>query len=312
MKQVTVVIPVYNEAESIEEHLRTIMAHASKAVEAEIRCLVVDDGSTDQTAQILAGLSQTMPGLHFFSLTRNFGKEAAILAGLEHAEGDAVVVMDSDLQHPPELLQTMIALWLEGVQVVEACKSSRGGEGLDRRLLARSFYSLFGLMTTMDLKGLSDYKLMDASVVRQYCAMPERKRFFRGLIHWMGCSSARVYFEVPRRTQGRTGWTTMKLLRLSVDALTSFSSAPLYLVNVLALISLVLGVVIGGLALYDKLTGQAVSGFTTVILLILLIGGFTMFGLGLIGIYVAQIFDEVKRRPHYVLKRTSGPSGGGE
>ncbi len=301
MKSVNIVIPVYNEGQTLFKLLQAIRREVQVLTEIEFIFIVVNDGSTDDTFDFLDEYCRCNADTKFISLTRNFGKEAAIMAGLEYSEGEAVIVMDADLQHPPELIPRMIELWNQNMDVVEACKSRRGKETLSRRFLAGSFYRLFELLAERDLKDHSDFKLLDRKVVNAYVSLPERNRFFRGLIPWFGFSSARIYFDVPDRSNGGTRWSSLTLFRLSINALTGFSSAPLYLINILGVVCLLLSLLIGGVAIYDKFTGQAVSGFTTVILLILLIGSFIMFGLGLIGVYLGQIFKEIKKRPIYIV-----------
>mgnify|MGYP006296042531 CR=1 FL=1 len=301
MSTLTIIVPVYNEGRKLAGNLGRIMEVVSGVQEVQFEYIVVNDGSTDDTVEQVQSMSHNHPEIGIISLTRNFGKEAAILAGLRHAQGEAAIVMDSDLQHPPELIPQMIRLWQEGMQVVEACKSYRGRESWNKKLSAGGFYWIFDLLVSRDLKNHSDFKLLDRKVIDAYLALPERRRFFRGLISWLGFPSAQIFFEVPDREHGHSGWSSLNLLRLSVDALTGFTSAPLYLINILGGLCLLLGAVVGGIALYDKVTGQAVSGFTTVILLILIIGGCIMIGLGLIGIYIGQIFKEVKHRPVYVV-----------
>lgn len=300
MKSVTVVVPLYNEGEAITRNLPVIVA-ALEAIESfDIRLLLVDDGSTDGSSAWLR--QQCEPDwLELLTLTRNFGKEAAIQAGLQHAGGDAVIVMDSDLQHPPQLIPKMLALWLEGIEIVDARKASRGDEPRLSAFFASAFYRVFGLLAQMDIRGHSDFKLLDRKVVDAYCALPERKRFFRGLIAWMGFSSAQLYFDVQERAHGASAWPRIKLFRYSVDALTGFSTGPLHLITLLGVLTFVFSVILGGIALYDKMTGVAVSGFTTVILIILIIGSCIMAGLGLIGVYLEQIFIEVKNRPIYLV-----------
>ena len=301
MSTITIVIPVYNEGQELAANLDRIMEAVAFFPGVQFRYLLVNDGSRDDTVQRVQAKVDEHSELELISLTRNFGKEAAIVAGLDYAQGDAAIIMDSDLQHPPELIPQMVRLWQEGMQVVEACKSYRGREPWTRKLSAGGFYWMFALLVSNDLKNHSDFKLLDRKVIDAYLALPERRRFFRGLISWLGFPSAQVFFEVPDREQGSSGWSNLNLLRLSIDALTGFTSAPLYLINILGGLCLFLGAVVGSIALYDKFTGQAVSGFTTVILLILIIGGCIMIGLGLIGIYIGQIFKEVKNRPVYVV-----------
>ena len=301
MKTVTLIIPVFNEATALEQHLPVIFNTLAPLTTVIWQVLLIDDGSTDNTLEKLKILSSQYDNLQFLSLNRNFGKEAAILAGLMHSHSDAVIVMDSDLQHPPALIPQMLALWQQGIQVVEAYKVSRGKESWGSKLLVQGFYRMFRLLAEIDITNHSDFKLLDKQVVEVYCQLPEKKRFFRGMIHWLGFSSAQLPFSVPAREYGTTAWSKLKLLRFSFHALTSFSSLPLQLITLFGIFCFFLSFIIGGIALYHKVAGVAVSGFTTVILLILLIGSLLMFALGLIGVYIAQIYDEIKSRPIYLI-----------
>ena len=301
MKTITLIIPVFNEATALEQHLPVIFNTIAAVTAVRWQVLLIDDGSTDNTLEQLKILSSHYKNLQFLSLNRNFGKEAAILAGLMHSQSDAVIVMDSDLQHPPALIPQMVLLWQQGIQVVEAYKVSRGEESWWSKLLVHGFYRTFRLLAEIDITNHSDFKLLDKQVVEVYCQLPEKKRFFRGMIHWMGFASAQLPFSVPARQHGTTAWSKFKLLRFSFHALTSFSSLPLQLITLFGIFCFFLSMSIGGIALYHKVAGVAVSGFTTVILLILLIGSLLMFALGLIGVYIAQIYDEIKSRPIYLI-----------
>lgn len=300
---ITIVIPVYNEGEAIQHNLPIILTELEKIDSTEFQLLIVDDGSVDNTAAIVKDFCEQNKNIELISLNRNFGKEAAVHAGLDYSHGDAVIVMDSDLQHPPNLIQKMVTLWQEGIDVVEACKSTRGKESLISRGLAEGFYLLFYYLTKLDIKNKSDFKLLDRVVVDAYCDLPERKRFFRGIVSWMGFTSAKLFFDVPERQYGESRWPRLKLLQYSISSMTSFTSAPLHLVTLLGFACFFVGFIIGGVALYDKFTGNAVSGFTTVILLILFVGSIIMVSLGQIGIYIEQIFNEVKNRPAYIINR---------
>ncbi len=301
-KSITLVIPTFNEAQGIAHHLGIVLQQLDALANYRWRVLLVDDGSQDHTAETISALCAQHDSLELLCLTRNFGKEAALLAGLQEAvrlpDCNAVILMDSDLQHPPQLLPQMLALWEAQVEVVEAYKQHRGNNTLSN-LFANSFYALFYYLSRIDLKNHSDFKLLDRKVAEAYVAMPERARFFRGLIGWMGFSSAQIPFAVPPRQYGQSSWSVWQLAKLSINAITSFSTAPLHIMTVLGVAFIGLSSLIGGIALYDKFTGTAVSGFTTVILLLLLIGGFLMLGLGMLGLYVAHIYHEVKHRPHY-------------
>ncbi len=302
MKSVTIVIPVLNEAQAIAANMRQIVEAAkslSNTVDAKI--LVVDDGSDDDTVRIVQSLAETEPAVQILALTRNFGKEAAIHAGLDQAAGDAVIVMDSDLQHPPALLPRMIQLWQDGVDVVEAYKIDRGRESWLAGLLAGGFYALFNRLAGFDLRNHSDFKLLDRKVVEAYCRLPERGRFFRGLITWMHFPSARIPFEVPPRHGGDGAWSRLRLVKYSLTIISGFSSLPLQVVGWAGALTLVISLALGAKALYDKLSGHAIDGFATVILLVLILGSIIMLSIGVVGNYIARIYEEVKRRPSYLV-----------
>ena len=301
MNCIDIVIPVYNEGPNLVNNILYMSDMVSDIKNTKFQFIIVNDGSDDDVLSQLYSLCSTRKDINLVTLTRNFGKEAAILAGLIHSQGNAAIVIDSDLQHPPHLINKMIAIWENGIDVVEGCKKSRGPERSSKKLLTYGFYAIYRYLAKENIQAHTDFKLLDRKVVEAYCLLPERKRFFRGLVPWLGFSSACLYFDVPERSQGKSSWTPLKLFRLSIDALTGFSSAPLYLINILGVLCFAISAIIGSIALYYKFMGLAVSGFTTVILLILLIGSFIMFGLGLLGIYVGQIFEEVKKRPVYMV-----------
>jgi glycosyltransferase involved in cell wall biosynthesis len=262
--------------------------------------IVVDDGSTDGTWRVLQSLRAEMPELHAVRLSRNFGKEGAIAAGLDLADGDAAIVLDADLQHPPSLIPEMVRLWrADGWDVVEAVKSSRGPESWLQRLTTRSFYRLAGRLTGYDLQDASDFKLIDRRVVDAWHRFGERTTFFRGLVAWVGFRRTSIRFDVPPRDDGRSRWSRRALTGLAVDAVTSFSAMPLQLVTGLGLLTLVIAAAVGVQALRLWYEGRALPGFTTVILLQML-----MLSLGIIGTYVAHIYDEVKARPRYIVRES--------
>ena len=235
-------------------------------------------------------------------LSRNFGKENALCAGLETARGDAVIVMDGDLQHPPELIPKMIHIWHQSdADIVEAMKVSRGQESVISKIGSKVFYAIFNYLSGYNLKGASDYKLLDRKVVDAWLRMGERNLFFRGMTAWLGFKRVKIPFEVPVRIGGKSAWSTIKLIKLAIIGLTAFSSLPLHLITLLGCLFLVSAVPIGLQALYLKFIGRAVDGFTTVIVLLLIIGGLLMISLGIIGLYLARIYEEVKGRPRYLI-----------
>lgn len=306
---VSLVVPVYNEAQAIAANLMAILDAADVDPAWEVELIAVDDGSRDRSADVLNDLARMDPRIRPVLFTRNFGKEAAVFAGLTEARGQAVVVLDSDLQHPPVLIPKMIALWRSGAFVVHGVKLSRGKESAFHRLAAQAFYGTFRRFAGLDLRGHSDFKLLDRSVVDTYLALPERKHFFRGLIDWAGYPCATIPFEVAERSGGQTSWSKFKLVRYAVDNLTSFSSIPLRFISWVGVATLTIGLVIGVNSIVQKLLGNIVEGLTTVYLLIIIMGGSVMLSLGIIGHYLARLYDEIKGRPVYLRTPTHHHAG---
>ena len=305
--RIALVVPVYNEADLITRSLPEILARAREAAPGSwVELIAVDDGSKDGSRASLEALAAQDPAIHFVSFTRNFGKEAAIHAGLAQAlqrtDASAVIVIDADLQHPPELMAQMLRHWHDGAKVVEAVKRARGDEGPLRRLAARMFYSTFTRMSGLRLDQDTDYKLLDREVVVAALALGERARFFRGIVRWLGFATVQVPFDVAPRAGGSTSWSLRSLARYAWRNLTSFSSAPLGLVTTFGAVGLVVGAVLAVKAVADKLQGQALSGFSTVILLQVIFSSLILLSLGIIGSYIALIYDELKRRPHYIIR----------
>jgi len=300
---VSLVLPVYNEQVCIENNLSKIISIIDHDELDIQQILVVNDGSVDGSFKVLEDIRKSDSRLEILSFARNFGKESAIYAGLLHCGGDAAIVMDSDLQHPPELLEPMIEAWKQGFDVVEACKSGDDGNSWLRHWLTDLFYALFALVSGMNLRGKTDFKLLDRQVIDVYCDLPERKRFFRGLISWFGFSTKQLWFKVPARANGKSKWSLPTLFRFGMVALTGFSSSLLHLVSLAAAICFFVSFVFASISLFQKFSGVAVSGFTTINILVLLIGSIIMFSLGQLGLYVEHLFDESKRRPLYILNK---------
>lgn len=296
----SIVIPVYNEEKQI---LKTIEAVCKvlKTVTDDYRLIIVDDGSKDGTWAVLKELSAKDPRLKILRFSRNFGKEAAIMAGLSRAESKACIIMDADLQHPPELIPEMVRLWQEGYEVVEAVKEDRGQESSVSRFSASLFYKIMNRLSGFNLENASDFKLMDKKVVAALLQMPERETFFRGMSAWVGYTRKEIYFKVPQRETGKSRWSPLKLVRLAITAFTSFSSLPLQFVTFIGILFMLGSVVLGIQTLVMKLRGLAIGGFTTVILLLLIVGSCLMISLGMIGMYIARIYNEVKARPRYII-----------
>lgn len=302
---ISVVIPFFNEEGQAAVTLTTV-ASVLESAGLSYELLAIDDGSTDGTWQALLELSQSRPEIRALRFSRNFGKEAAVCAGLDQAAGQAVVVMDGDLQHPPQYIPEMVQLWREGYEVVEGLKESRG-DGIFSRFAANLFYGLFRKMSGIQLKNASDFKLLDRKVVDFWKTIPEKDTFFRALSAWMGFRRINLPFVVQDRTDGKSKWGFRKLFRLSVSALTGFSSRPLILISSMGTFFLLAFFVLAIQTLVTYIGGRAATGFTTVILLQLLIGSITLISLGLIGLYIDSLFREVKARPRYLITERSEP-----
>ncbi len=301
----SVILPSYNEEKMIAKATER-MAEILQPEKIDYELLFIDDGSRDNTwAQIneAAAKDSHVVGVHF---SRNFGKEAAMFAGLEQAKGNCCVVIDCDLQHPPEKIVEMYRLWEQGYEVVEGIKEDRGEESGLHKFAANSFYGLISKATGMDMSSSSDFKLLDRKVVDTLNSLPERNVFFRALSFWVGYKKTSVSYCVQERTEGVSKWSTKSLIKYALTNISSFSSAPLHIVTVLGFIMLAVAFVLGIIALVQKISGVALGGFTTVILLLLFSASVIMISLGIIGYYIARIYDEIKGRPRYIISRICG------
>jgi glycosyltransferase involved in cell wall biosynthesis len=303
---ISVVIPAYREALGISSVVAAIEQRLlAEAVAYEI--IVVDDGSPDETFLRVQEIAARNPRVRGIRLSRNFGKEAALLAGLRASVGDAVITIDADMQHPPAMIPSMIRAWRGNAMVVNAVKRSRGRESLLDRWRADLFNWLATKLGGIDLRSSSDYKLLDRQVVNILVdLLPEKKRFYRGLAQWIGFEQLNLPFDVESRRAGESSWSARSLIGLALTALLSFTSAPLRVVTLLGLLAMLVGVVIGGDAIWSWLHDRAVSGFATTIMTLLFLGSLIMISLGIIGEYIAKIYDEIKARPSYLVASTCG------
>ena len=309
---ISLVVPLYNEARLLRGFLSEVNGELAKTG-CRYELVAVDDGSNDETWQILGEEASKVHQLRALRLSRNFGKELALCAGLEKARGDAVIVMDGDGQHPPMLLPEMVRLWrTSGADVVEAVKAKRGPESFSNRTGALLFYAVLNKLAGVNLKGVSDFKLMNRRVVEAWLQMQERNVFFRGMTAWLGFTRVQVPFEVPGRSAGRSGWSFPTRLKLALTGISAFSSLPLQFVTITGLLFFVFSILFGIYTLVLQLAGRSVSGFATVILLLLIIGSLLMLSLGIIGEYLARIYEEVKGRPRYVVANTIEPTNSAE
>lgn len=299
----SVIIPSYNEEGMISITAETITQILDRE-EIPFEIIFVNDGSKDNTwSEIEASCKKEkrIVGLNF---SRNFGKEAAIFAGLEKSQGECCVVIDCDLQHPPEKIPEMYALWQNGYEIIEGVKSSRGKESVAHAMSAKIFYKAVSKATGVDLENGSDYKLLDRKVVNTLLNMHEKNAFFRALSAWVGYKATTVEFEVQERKVGETKWSTWSLVKYAMVNISSFSSAPMQIVTLLGIVTLIISFLLGSISLYQKFTCSAVDGFTTVIVALLFIGSVIMICLGIMGYYIARIYEEIKGRPRYIISST--------
>lgn len=304
-EMLSVIIPSYNENENI---IRTASVVAgilcSENIPYEI--IFVDDGSSDGTWNQICAAGEKDPNVRGIGFSRNFGKEGAIFAGLKSAEGECAVVIDCDLQHPPELIPQMYRLWEGGAEVVEAVKRSRGKEGLFHRLFAKSFYKMMKSSSGINLDGASDFKLMDRKVINALNELPERITFFRALSSWVGFATERVEFDVQPRAAGKSKFSMKSLFRFALNNITSFTNLPIHMITWVGAVFGIMAVILGVQTLVKYFCGQAAEGFSTVILLILITGSCVLLGVGVIGYYLSKIYEEIKQRPRYIIARTTG------
>lgn len=300
-KLLSVVVPACNESAGIQIAIRTLAGVLDNLPYAH-EIIVVDDGSRDDTFARAAAMADAGFAVRAFRLSRNFGKEAALLAGLQRARGGAVITIDADLQHPPSLIPDMVAAWERGAKVVHGVKRSRGDEHWWETARAKLVNAMLERLGGIDVQSSSDFKLLDrvaVNVLTQH--LPERKRFYRGLADWIGFEQVTLKFDVAPRQQGKSAWSLRSLIALALTATISFTSAPLRIVSILGLLTFLLGAGVGTEALWSWFHHVAVSGFMTLIATLLLLGSFIMISLGVIGEYIAKIYDEIKQRPAFII-----------
>lgn len=294
---ISLVIPVFNEEKGIKENINEII----KYLPNDYEIVLVDDGSKDSTWTKVTELFNENSKIVGVRFSRNFGKEAALMAGLANTKGDAVIIMDSDLQHPPEYIPELIKKWQEGYKIVETRKKKRSKESLMYKMSAGLFYKSLKKLSGFDMANSSDYKLLDRDVVEKIKEFKEGQLFFRGLVQWVGYERYVIEIDVNERKIGKSKFRFKSLFKLALNAITSFSSSLLYITAVIGTIFFLCAVFLGIQTIYNKIVGISVEGFTTVILLQLIIGSLVMFCLAIIGIYIGKIYEEVKRRPQYIV-----------
>ena len=304
---ISIAIPVFNEVENIPilyDHLTKVLHDLSFNFEI----LFVDDGSTDGTYLAIRDLQKHDRRVKALSLSRNFGHQAALTAGMQYASGDAVITMDGDLQHPPSLVPTLIEKWREGFEIVYTMRESTADESFFKKMTSRLFYRFINAFSETPIQPFgADFRLLDRAVVKSLNTLEERDRFLRGLIGWLGYSTVGVPYTADQRAGGRSKYTLGKMIKLALNGIISFSAAPLHLVTYLGIISSFLGFLYGIYSLYVRFfTNDTVQGWTSLVIVILFLGGVQLISIGILGEYLIRVYDETKRRPLFIVRDSLG------
>lgn len=300
MKTVSLIVPCYNEEKNIEPFYDAIL-NVFEELEEDFELLFVNDGSKDNTLAKIRELNSKDKRVKGVSFARNFGKEAGLFAGIRNVTGDCAVILDADLQHPPIVIKEMISKWKEGYEVVEGVKTDRGKESLIHKIFCKVFYGMISKAVGMDMKNSSDYKLLDIKVVAELAKLKERNTFFRALSFWVGFNKTTVYYEVAERNAGESKWSTKSLIKYAINNVICFSYTPLHIITFLGICFFLIAFIVIVDALISFAKGTAASGFPTLVVLLLIGFGAVMLSLGVIGVYIAQIYDELKGRPQYII-----------
>lgn len=301
MTTISLIVPCYNEEENVVPFHQAIVEVFNKISETNFELIFINDGSKDNTLEKIRELNKKDKRVKCVSFARNFGKEAALFAGIRNSNGDCAVILDADLQHPPVVILEMYKKWKEGYEVIEGVKSNRGKEGLIHKLFTKIFYGMISKAVGMDMKNSSDYKLLDRKVLNELAKLKERNTFFRALSFWVGFKKTTVYYEVADRINGTSKWSTKSLIKYAINNVICFSYAPLHIVTTLGILFILIAVGICIDAVISYFRGMAISGFPTLVILLLVGFGAIMLSLGIIGVYIAQIYDETKGRPQYII-----------
>jgi dolichol-phosphate mannosyltransferase len=305
--ELSVVIPVFNEETNIREVYRRVAAEL-ESLPCDFEIIFVDDGSTDSSVDQIASLHRSDPRVKLLSLSRNFGHQTALTAGMDHAQGDAVIAMDADLQHPPALIRDFLSHWEKGYEVVYSVRKDTQDATPLKRLSAKFFYRVFRALSGIDVPANSaDFRLLDRRVIEAFRQIRERTRFLRGLVGWAGFRSIAVPYEAAPRHSGTSKYDTRRMMRFAIDGLVSFSATPLYMAIYVGALMALLGCVYLVYVLYARLvTGNVVPGWTSLIILVSFVGGIQLIIMGIIGVYIGKIYEETKQRPLYLIRDTLG------
>lgn len=303
VQSLVLIIPVFNEGDALRHNFLEIKRILN---EDDLSCQFhfIDDGSKDHTWQVIESLAREFNDVSGIRFARNFGKEIALRAGIETVDADLYLTMDSDLQHPPQYIKEMLQVMADtGADIVDGVKASRGKESFKQKFLAKSFYKSLKWITGLEMDNSSDFKLMNRQVIDSLRSFHERNIFFRGIVSWVGFKSVKFEFDVADRMEGTSHFSFGRLIFLAMSAIVSYTSKPLYLTLFAGGLFFIFACVMGIQTLFNFFFGNAISGFSTVILLILITGSMIMLSLGIIGLYISRIYEEIKRRPRYLIDK---------
>jgi glycosyltransferase involved in cell wall biosynthesis len=304
---ISVVVPVFNEEQALPA-LYSSVIRVMKRMAIPFELILVNDGSKDNSMDVMVDLHRNDKNVKVIELSRNYGQQTAIIAGLEHARGDAVITMDGDLQHPPELINELIEKWQQGYDVVYTKRDSTEDDNLLKSMASRLFYAIVNRLSEVNIPpGSADFRLLDRKVVDAIRALGDRTVFLRGLVSWVGYRQAAIHYRAPARCTGESKYSLLRMLRLAIDGVTSFSSIPLYISAFIGMIMSILAFTYAAFSIYERVfTGRVVEGWTSMIVTVLFLGGINLISLGVQGAYIARIYNEVKGRPRYFVRQTYG------
>lgn len=301
MKTLSVIIPVYNEV-NLEPSIKRVIDILTNA-DINYEIILVDDGSKNNAWNEIADITDKYKGIVGIAFSRNFGKESALCAGLDAATGDCAICLDADMQFPPEVIPEMYKLWEQGWEVVEGVKRQRQKTGAMYKFCSVAFYSILKKTSGIDLNNASDFRLLDRAAIDAWKSMPEKQTFFRGMSTWVGFKRYKFEFDVADRLEGESKWSLKGLISFAIDSVTSYTAAPLHIASVTGILFFLFAVIMAVQTLYMKFTGNAQTGFTTVILIQLITSAIMLMCVGVLGIYIKKIYEETKNRPRYIISR---------
>lgn len=304
---VSIIIPCYNETGNIKVLYQRILESVNK-LDVDYELIFIDDGSIDETFNIIKSLHKENSKTKLVSFSRNFGHQAAIIAGLDFCKGDCAIMMDADLQHPPELIPEMISLWKDGFEIVNTIRDETSSETFFKKLTSRGFYKLINMISKTKIEaGSADFRLLDRKVIESFKEIGEYSIFIRGMINWMGFNSTQIHYSSSERFSGASKYSIRKMISFALDGITSSSSMPLHISMVLGLLISLLSFIYLVYALYIRFfTNEALEGWTSIIISVLFIGGIQLISIGILGEYLGKIFYEVKKRPRYIINKRIG------